>query len=398
MNSLIYTALTKAGRGLIRVNLGKLILASTPNLPPRNVAVIDLNGRVLYPSRTIPLGRTVPPRLIRQGIPLEVDGQVVGTLITPTTRLAALNQVAARFSRQINLALVWGGLIALAISVGLGFFLSRRLTSQLARLTSAIQSVADGQLSSKVPVESGDEVGQLTAAFNRMIAELDRSRQLRRQMTADIAHELRTPLSIILGRAETLAEGMLEPSPQVYRVIYQEARRINRLVEDLRLLSLSDTGELQLERRSASIENLLASCVDTFSEPASEKDISLIYRLDRFPPEVHLDPDRIKQVLDNLISNAIRYTPGGGAITLSAIGHQQSVEISVANTGQGISAEDLPHVFDRFYRGDRSRQREEGGSGLGLAIAKSLVQAHGGDIRVASQPGDGAVFTFWLPV
>ena len=377
--------------------LGEIISASTASISPRNVAVIDSNGRVLFPSRTIPLGRTVPRRLILQGIPIEVDGVTVGTLITPTTRLATLNQIAARFTRQINLALVWGGLIALGISVGLGYFLSMRLTSQLEELTNAIQSVAAGELSSKVPVETNDEVGRLAAAFNQMSDELERSRELRRQMTADIAHELRTPLSIILGRAETLAEGMLEPSPQIYRVIYQEARRINRLVEDLRLLSLTDAGELKLERRPASIEILLASCAETFSEPASRKNINININLDQCPSEVILDPDRIKQVLDNLVSNAIRYTPESGSITLMAAGGERSVEMSVSNTGPGIPPEDLPYVFDRFYRGDKSRQRDEGGSGLGLAIAKSLVKAHGGDIHVSSQPGEGAVFSFWLP-
>jgi signal transduction histidine kinase len=378
--------------------IGMVIIDSAPSVSPRNVAVIDLDGKVIFPSRTLPLGRIAPRRVIMQGIPIEVDGRTVGTLITPTTRLAALNQIVTKFSRQINLALIWGGFIALAISVGFGYILSKRLTNRLGNLTTAIQSVAAGELSSKVPVETNDEVGQLASAFNQMSAELERSRELRRQMTADIAHELRTPLSIILGRAETLAEGMLEPSPQVYRVIYDEARRINRLVEDLRLLSLSDAGELRLERRPASVKSLLASCADIFSEPASRKQVSIHYQLDHPPREIIMDPDRIKQVLDNLVSNAIRYTPEGGAITISAVGREQSVEISVSNTGPGIPPEELPYVFERFYRGDKSRQREEGGSGLGLAIAKSLVQAHGGDMRVSSQPGQGTVFTFWLPL
>jgi signal transduction histidine kinase len=366
--------------------------------PARTFAVVDSQGKVVIPTIAQPLGKQVTRRELSMGVLIEADGEIVGTLLSPSTRITMMENITAtRFSERINQALLWGGLVAIGISLVLGLIFSRTLTRRLGELSRATQAIARGDLDLKVPVTSDDEVGQLSTSFNQMSAELERYRELRRQMTADIAHELRTPLSIILGRAETLVEEMLPPTPEVSRVIYEEAKRINRLVEDLRTLSLSDAGELGLERRPTSIRTLLEEVISVHSPSASQKKVALQLRMADSIPDVHTDPDRIKQVLNNLINNALRHTPENGEIVLSAEAVSQGVEVCVRDSGPGIAPRDLPFVFDRFYRGDKSRRRDKGGSGLGLAIAKSLVHAHGGKISVTSESGKGAAFTLWLP-
>jgi signal transduction histidine kinase len=230
-----------------------------------------------------------------------------------------------------------------------------------------------------------------------MSADLTQSRDLRRQMTADIAHELRTPLTVVLGHTEALSDGELPPNAETFEIIYDETKRLNRLVEDLRTLSLSDAGELHLNRSKIPPGDLLERAAAARKPEAKVKEIDLQIELPEELPEVDVDADRMTQVLVNLLDNALRYTPAGGWINLSAKRVQEGVAISIQDSGPGIPPEDLDHLFERFYRGDKSRQREEGGSGLGLAIGKSLVESQGGIIRVESQPGKGARFIIELP-
>ena len=230
-----------------------------------------------------------------------------------------------------------------------------------------------------------------------MSADLARSRDLRRQMTADIAHELRTPLTVVLGHTEALSDGELPPDPETFDIIYDETKRLNRLVEDLRTLSLSDAGELQLNFELISPHELIQRSALARKQEAHAKQIQLQIDAAQDLPEIKVDPDRMTQVLVNLLDNALRYTPGGGLISLSTQAFADRVKISVKDTGPGIPEEDLEHLFERFYRGDKSRQRESGGSGLGLAIAKSLVEIQGGQIEATSILGEGATFIIDLP-
>jgi signal transduction histidine kinase len=360
--------------------------------------VADADGMVVVPSPNNPIGTQLSKRELARGMSIEVNGEVVGTVISqgplPNTLITALDN----FSDEINQLLLMGALAAVGISLILGVIFSRTLTRQLGEISKAADDIAKGKLNQKVEIKSKDEIGQLAEAFNQMSANLERSGELRRQMTADIAHELRTPLSIILGRAEPLAEGTLLPSREVLQVIHEETMRVNRLVEDLRTLSLSDAGELSLEVRPVTLCQLLGDVKKVHMALAEAKGAALKVECPDQLPSIKADPDRIRQVLGNLVSNAIRYSPEGGSIILSAMEVEQGVVIRVSDNGPGIAEEDLPHVFDRFYRGDKSRQRDKGGSGLGLAIAKSLVYLHGGDIRVNSQPGAGTTFTVWLPI
>lgn len=363
----------------------------------RLFAVADERGVVVIPGLGMRAGRVIPRQVLAQGTPIEVDGRVVGTLLLPKPGPVRpfMNDVSLRINRALFLAALGAGIVALL----LGIFLSRTLTRPLHEITNATQKVAEGDLSQTVPVRSGDELGHLADAFNRMSQQLAESRDLRRQMTADIAHDLRTPLSLILGHTEALSDGVLPPSQETFDVLHDEARRLDRLVADLRTLSLADAGELSMMTRPIAPAHLLKRVMARHTPQAAKKRIDLTLDLAPDLPEVLVDPDRMGQVLDNLIENGIRYTPENGRITLSASRSEFGVRLEVQDTGPGLSSEEAEHVFDRFYRGDKSRQRQEdGGSGLGLAIARSLVLAQNGRIWAESKPGEGAKFVVALPV
>jgi signal transduction histidine kinase len=257
--------------------------------------------------------------------------------------------------------------------------------------------MAQGELEQQVPVRSQDELGELAAAFNQMSADLSRANELRRQMTADIAHDLRTPLSVITGYTEALRDGVLPPMPETFQTLHQEAEHLSLLVEDLRTLSLADAGELTLTRQLLHPHELLERMAAAYLPKAQELEVTLQVTAEANVPPVNVDPERMVQVLGNLVGNALRYTPAGGQISLAATQQGNNVLLTVQDNGVGIAPDELPRVFDRFYRGDVARQTYEGESGLGLAIAKSIVELHGGTITVESTPGEGTTFTIALP-
>lgn len=360
--------------------------------------VVDTQGKVIlrHPN-TSPFARMFNRELrAESGIPILVDGNVVGTYHNVGGRFDNRPPLLAQITR-LYISLIYASLGAVLASVFLGVLLARSLTRPLRELTEATKKVAKGDLEQQVPIRSKDELGELAASFNQMSSDLAQSRDLRRQMTADIAHELRTPLTVVLGHTEALSEGQLPPDAETFEIIYDETKRLNRLVEDLRTLSLSDAGELHLNRHRTSPGDLLERAAAARKSEAKAKDITLQIESAVELPDVNIDPDRMTQVLVNLLDNALRYTPAGGSISISAQLIQEGVAIIVKDTGPGIPPEDLSHLFERFYRGDKSRQREEGGTGLGLAIAKSLVENQGGQIRVESQLGEGATFIIELP-
>jgi signal transduction histidine kinase len=247
-------------------------------------------------------------------------------------------------------------------------------------------------------VRTNDELGELAASFNQMSADLAQANQSRRQMTADIAHDLRTPMSVIMGYTESLKDGRLQGSQETYEILHQEARHLSHLIEDLRFLSLADAGELPLIKRPIPPQALLERVALAHMAQAEEKGVTLQVQERPELPTVELDPERMTQVLGNLVSNALRHTPAGGTISLAAnIQDNNHLTITVHDTGTGIPAEDLPHIFERFFRGDRVRQRT-GSSGLGLAIARSIVEAHKGTITADSQEEQGTTFTITLSI
>jgi signal transduction histidine kinase len=279
----------------------------------------------------------------------------------------------------------------------LGGLAFRRLGTPFADIMSATDAVAKGDLSVRLRENNPGELGNLAHRFNNMVAELERSEQQRRNMTADIAHELRTPLHIIQGNLEGILDGVYEPTVENITDTLDETRLLARLVDDLQTLSLAEAGQLPLHPTRFLLADLLNDAAAGFESRAAAQNVALRVDVPDPSPEMDADYDRLNQVLSNLLSNALRHTPENGKITLRAEAIPDAVRIIVSDTGAGIPAEDLPYIFDRFWRGDKSRARTEGSSGLGLAITKQLVLAHGGTISVESELGEGTMFTIELP-
>ncbi len=362
--------------------------------------VLGVDQRVVLGRSPFETGKYYDSPDFAQAIPLAVNGSRVGWLVVngPDQRLPAGPE--RDFLARVNRATVLSALVATGLAILLGGLLALSLTRPLRELTEATGEIARGRLGLQVKIRSQDELGQLATSFNRMSSDLARATQARRQMTADIAHDLRSPLSVISGYAEALDDGKLPGSPEIYEVLHQEAQRLNRLVEDLRLLSLADAGELALTLQRIAPEVLLNRAATRHAIRAGQQQVMLQASPAPGLPEVTVDVERMAQVLDNLILNAFRYTPPGGQIDLRAAAAADGVRLEVQDTGGGISADDLPFIFDRFYRGDKARvQNDEpgSGSGLGLAIARSIILAHGGQISVASQVGQGTRFIILLP-
>jgi signal transduction histidine kinase len=300
--------------------------------------------------------------------------------------------------------LVWilgcGLAVALPIlAIALAARAFRGIATPLAGVMAAADAVAEGDLSARVPESGPGDFRRLAHSFNRMTGELERAEQQRRNLTADVAHELRTPLHIIQGNLEGMADGVYEPSESHLEATLEETRLLARLVEDLQTLSLAEAGQLALNEEPVNVAELLADVGISFSGQAEAAEIALAVSTegDATGLTVWADYGRLDQVLGNLMANALRYTPPGGTIRLGAANRAEKVIITVADTGEGIPAEDLPYIFDRFWRGDRSRPHGGGSSGLGLAIAQQLVRAHHGRIEVTSEAGQGTTFTIELP-
>jgi signal transduction histidine kinase len=300
--------------------------------------------------------------------------------------------------QTISRFLLWGALLAAAVAFLITYFLSRRISAPVKALTLAARQLGQGDLSQRVQSKDKGEIGELAQAFNAMAENLERSEQLRRNMIADTAHELRTPLSNLKGYLEAIYDGVVKPDPDAIRSLDEEANLLSRLVDDLQELSLAEANELKLNCQTEDIRKVVKQAIAVRQDQAAAKGVSVSADLPKKLSPVNIDSRRIGQVLLNLIDNAIAHTPRGGFITITAKQLDNCVEISVEDTGEGIPAEDLPNVFERFYRVDKSRARATGGTGLGLAITKSLVEAHGGRIEVQSEEGKGSRFSFTIPL
>lgn len=371
-----------------------------PQPGPRDRApytLVDQHNVVVIAGKAFLPGDRVSGTVLEDATPVEVNGEVVGWLLVE--RGAFRRGLAdSAFLNQLTTTLLLSALGASLLALLLGAVLARTLTRPLRELTTATKAVAAGELEQKVPVRSKDELGELADSFNVMSAELSHAQQLRRQMTADIAHELRTPISIIIGHTDAIDEGVLPPSKETFDIIRDEAGRLERMVDDLRMLSRADAGELRLDKSPIDVQPLLEQVVKSHQQGAARCDIKLSAECEPDLAKIYVDTDRISMVLGNLLNNAIRYTPEGGRITLSAQSQGEDVIIVVTDNGPGIQEDEITRVFDRFYRIEKSRYRDDGGSGLGLAIAKSIVEQHGGKILVESVLGEGTSFIVLLPV
>ena len=306
------------------------------------------------------------------------------------------------FLFSVHQSLLWVGLAILIAGLVASYLLARSITVPLRNLSQAAEQIERGNFAQEVKVETKDEIGSLAAIFNRMAETLAFNNNLRRQLLANIAHELRTPLAIIQGHLEGMLDGVIERNDEQIASLHEEAIRLNRLIRDLRDLSLAEVHQLAHENKPMDVNQLLRRALLMIKPLADDKNISMVCTLAEHLPEISADADRINQVFYNILVNAIRYSPKGGLVQVGTRLEEEQgqpwVSVSFKDSGVGIPEEDLPHIFDYFYRADKSRDRKSGGSGLGLAIVQQLVEMHGGKVLVQSKPEQGSTFTILLPV
>ena len=369
------------------------------NLYEKRIILTDYSGVVVADSEGDLLGESHIPDSGGNPVSFGFLSGVVGTLYITPVSSSGVDFTALQITfKSIGLFFIWGGLIAGAIALIMTFFLSRRILAPVRSLTSAAALLGRGDFHQRVQIKDKGELGQLADTFNSMAGDLERAEQLKRNMVADIAHELRTPLSNIRGYLEAVRDGVKKPDTDTIHSLEEEASLLSRLVDDLQELSLAEAGELTLVRQAEDLVGLVSQVVAAVEGYVSAKGLSLTVEIPEKLPPVNIDSHRIGQVLRNLLENAIAHTGAGGTVTVTARQRENCVEVAVSDTGEGIPPEDLPNIFERFYRVDKSRARATGGSGLGLTIAKRLIEAHGSSIEACSEPGKGSTFTFTLPV
>ena len=301
------------------------------------------------------------------------------------------------FADALDRALLGAGLAAFAVAVLLGLLLSGLISAPLRQMTVAARRLAAGDYEQRVTVRSDDEVGELAAAFNEMAAGLAQVEQMRRELVANVAHELRPPLTSIEGYMEALLDGVFPADEATFRRVQREAARLRRLVDDLTALSQLEAADRPLERQAVGLDRLVEETTARLRPQFVEKGVELTVHLPGRPVTTMGDEDRLSQVLVNLLANALQFTSPGGQVEVVLRSEDGTARLAMADTGCGIAPEDLPHIFERFYRGDRSRARTTGGAGIGLTIVKHIVERHGGTVAVQSQVGEGSTFEVVLP-
>ena len=332
----------------------------------------------------------------RVEVPIVSRNQRVGTVyITPVAKPAQLEQDSL-FRQSLNSSLILGGILAALVALTLSFLISARLTSPLAQITKAARKLEDGDLGQRVDLRENDEIGQLGEAFNNMASALQTHETLRKNMTADIAHELRTPLSTIRSHVEAYQDGVMKPNKKNLHSIYEEILRLGRLIDDLGELAQAESGKLKLDKKEIDLALLAKNTVASLKPVFDGEELTIKIKSKGEVVGVY-DEDRIKQILVNLLVNAVKYSSAGGQVTVEVGVVKNKAWISVSDNGPGIDEKSLPFIFERFYRVDKSRNRATGGSGIGLTIAKELAKLHGGSIDVSSTVGAGSTFTVNFP-
>lgn len=376
------------------------------------LSLADAEGRIVFHSRPDSVGRRLSQVEQMEALPIwvpRVDSggeELVGYLRVEPVRMGISRPPSPPggffldwLSRTLWLVAAVGGFFGILF----GVLTSRNLTAPLSRVAEAARAIGARDLSRRVQVTGSDEVREVAQAFNEMAAGLEQAETLRRNLVADVAHELRTPLSVLQGNLRAILDDVYPLDKSEVARLYDQTRLLGRLVNDLRELAEAEAGQLELNLQPIDLAKLIADTVATFAPVAEAEDVTLSTQIPGDLPPVPADSARIVQVLHNLLANALRHTPAGGTISLRAgfdAGEYGRVWLAVQDTGEGIPPEHLSHVFDRFYRADPARSRSAGGAGLGLAIVRAIVESHGGQVSVASDgvPGGGSTFTVRLPI
>ncbi|GIV89396.1 MAG: two-component sensor histidine kinase [Chloroflexus sp.] len=316
-----------------------------------------------------------------------------------TGTVSTTNALQEQFQSVVQQSLLISGFAALAAAVVVSLFVSRRIVEPIQTLSQVSRRLAQGFYRERTIIYADDEIAQLAQSVNQLADALDQTERRRLALLADVTHELRTPLATIGGYMEGLVDGVVSANPATFNLILRETRRLQRLIEDLELLSRVEAGQLPVIARAIDLRPVIEEQIAQFEPLFSSNQVNLILDMPEQVPQVWADPDRVAQVLINILVNACRYTPPGGSVTVQVRVDDHEVRVAVIDTGIGIAAEHLPHVFERFYRVDKSRARNSGGNGIGLAIARHLIYAQGGEIWAESDGlGKGARFIFTLPI
>jgi signal transduction histidine kinase len=385
------------GQGKMGRGMGGMIMN-------QRLRLADVNGNILLDTSFDASSQTSINRLssseIRNAIPLQVDGLTAGYFLVESKMNFSVSDEQFLVSRLTRAALV-AAVIAAMLSSLLALLLAYSLIRPVRQLTRAASRLGEGDLSQRVNIRGKDELAVLGGAFNRMADALQLSRESRKAMTADLAHELRNPLAVQRANLEALQDGVFPLSAKNLDSVLEQNLLLTHLVDDLSTLAMADSGQIALECVPTDIETLVGRVIAKFKPQASSRRVDISVELgDQFPPgfSLSVDPIRMDQILSNLLSNALRFTPEEGRIIIGLVIEGNALKMSVQDSGPGIAPEALPHVFDRFYRADRSRSRSEGGTGLGLAIARHLTEAHGGSLTATNHSQGGALFTLSLPL
>ena len=367
------------------------------------VSVEDVNGRSLWDLRTSPgqngMGGMMGSGMMGgsalgpvQRLPIVVGGVTVGTAQVQLPAAASVPANTA-FRESVNLVLLVGGLAAALLAIGLGFVLARRATAPVRELTRRAEQLAAGDRSVRVEHRSGDEFGAMAEAFNSMADAIGEEDELRRTFAADVAHELRTPLMILSSQLEAMEDGVVELGPGAVASLQEEAQRMTRLVSDLEVLATADAAHFSLRREPTDLADEVRAAVSEYQPLFAEKRVRL--EVASTPVPINGDPARLRQIAGNLLSNGLKFTPGGGSVRVSVTSDSSHGILEVADSGPGIPEDEITHVFERFFRGRAARAA---GSGIGLTVVRDLVRAHGGDVSAANTAAGGAVFRVTVPL
>lgn len=362
--------------------------------------LVGTDYTVIAASEPQQAGRTLSDTERAQALAVVVDGQTVGYLLRAGAEAQGLDTAQQKFlddmSRVLALTAVGSMILALVMGLALAWFLVRPLRF----LRQSAGAIAQGELGAQMPIAGTTEFREVASAFNCMSAALAESEAIRQRMTADIAHELRSPVSVMRGQLEAMMDGVFPLNTEQLVVVYDQTLHLGRLIEDLRTLTRAESKSLPLEMTQLNPDTFVQRVVADFAPLAQEE--SIVLKTDIAPelPVIQADADRLRQILANLLANAMTHTPSGGSITVKAVRAATGVGVhfAVVDSGPGLTPEQAAHVFERFYRTDDARQRDRGGSGLGLAITQELVKLHSGRIWVESTPGSGGTFCFEIPM
>ncbi|NMB54196.1 MAG: HAMP domain-containing protein [Leptolinea sp.] len=371
----------------------------------QRLVLADADGMVIFDSQSFDTREKLSSEDLDNGTPVMLNDQRIGTILV-FSGLPRAGTPSGDFLETMRHSIVASIIAGAVLALILGTFVFNQITAPLRELKKAAAEIGTGNFSRRVSIHSRDELADVGSSFNQMAENLEKAQTARQHYMADIAHELRTPLTAIQGTIEAMQDKILPVDDEQLEVLHGQTTLLNRLINDLRLLSLAEAGQLKLDKSPQKPDVLIRQVVDSLKPLANQKNVSLTMRFDDALPVCELDKDRFTQIMNNLLSNALRYTPESGEISISAStdSEHQRIVIDVTDTGTGINAEDLSFIFDRFYRADKSRSRISGGAGLGLAIVKQLVEAHNGQIQVispvfttVSNKGYGTQFQITLP-